>query len=410
MSSARDAEDARNTSNRVTIYICTNELGDKRILPIIIGQPTNPDCFIGRKQKALPYISEEKAWSDNRAVEAWWDLFLKQVREFQTDKALLIVDHHCRTHGLSLRDPEEQVSVFTLPPCLLSAHQPLASGVLTTVKCNYRSAMLQEVIKVLPQRHLRQKAAKGAKLKLSRAGIAHGCAPHLADLARILKSVWDEIKPETFRLCWEQAGLRQKAKQNESMMTEIDAATKHILNEIAFLVAEKENEDGQCLTDAMNGDDKSDFDTNIEEMLQSFNTVDSHGHVRQDSALCQTVKEWLTIEESEEMQQHFEEEAQDELDMESILGLKTIAGKAEESVDEVGVPVGDHGADHTCALNDHDITEMASKILSLSEKLAGASEEYSDASLMLQGAFEAVFNARYDANNSAGNVVRKHGP
>ena len=85
-------EQARASKKRVTVLLCSNMSGSKKMIPYVIGRSENPTCFAGIKNLAINYESNKSSWM---TVETF-NKFLSDLNLIQNEKGeigCLIIDN-----------------------------------------------------------------------------------------------------------------------------------------------------------------------------------------------------------------------------------------------------------------------------------------------------------------------------
>ena len=182
---------------RVTIILCCNMTGSKKLDPTIIGKSVSPKCF-KKNNPPIEYKFSKKSWINRELFTTWFhETFVKYIRTFTNEQVLLIVDN-CSSH---LKLSYENITVQFLPPNVTSTSQPLDQGIVSIVKRRYRTLLLESFLSNI---ELYQKMAK-RKRKLS--GLSIGGLPDLMDAAMMLKKSWDDISSLTITKCWLRANI-----------------------------------------------------------------------------------------------------------------------------------------------------------------------------------------------------------
>ena len=147
-------EDSRQTArgtrsltskDRITLLLCVNAKGVLNSSPLMVGKSIRPTCFRGA-MVPIRYINQENSWCDKSICAFWWEkIFLPHVRMNHKESVALIMDNF-NGHNIDFYDPENQVTVFYLPPNSTSITQPLDQGIIATFKMSYRYSLLEKLV------------------------------------------------------------------------------------------------------------------------------------------------------------------------------------------------------------------------------------------------------------------------
>ena len=190
---------ALGAKDRITLMLCVNAIGNRKISPLIIGSSKKPHCFLDLKCP-LPYINQSKAWCDSITYRYWFNsIFLPNIRTWTEEPVALIMDNF-RGHDMDVEDPNGQVTIFFLPPNCTSVFQPLDQGVISILKTNYKRKLVNKLIGAYDNFHELQEIAK--KINKGRKGIEYGHPAHINDAAKIIDECWKEMDESIIANCW----------------------------------------------------------------------------------------------------------------------------------------------------------------------------------------------------------------
>ncbi|XP_069176342.1 tigger transposable element-derived protein 7-like [Procambarus clarkii] len=149
------------SKERLSVLLCANADASHRTKCAVVGKSNNPRALKIIMQ-ALPviYYNSKKSWFNQIIFTDWFENhFCKEVREFQINKcgikasevkALLLLDN-APAHPISkLISRDGRIKCMALPPNTTSLIQPLDQGVILAAKRMYQTAMLEDVLVVLP--------------------------------------------------------------------------------------------------------------------------------------------------------------------------------------------------------------------------------------------------------------------
>jgi hypothetical protein len=167
--------------DRITLLLCTNASGTRKMIPWAVGYAKKPRCLKGRPNLPVKYVASQSAWMTAQIMR----MFLMEFDNFVQRKSLLFLDnfrgHEKAMEGLSLRN----VTVEFLPPNTTSALQPLDCGIISTLKSYYRKFLACKVL------------AEDLQAK----------EITLFDASVILANSWSNVTSETIVNCWNKAGI-----------------------------------------------------------------------------------------------------------------------------------------------------------------------------------------------------------
>lgn len=174
----------KNSKERVTVLVGANMDGSEKLPLLLIGKSARPHCFRHVKTTPIQYKSNKKAWMTSVLFEEWL-LNLDSIFQKKNRKILLFIDN-CPAHS---KIPNlKSIKVIFFPPNMTSVVQPMDQGVIKNFKHYYRQKI---VIKILNEMN------SNLEIKID-----------ILIASRLLKSAWDEVKPETIQNCFAKAGFQ----------------------------------------------------------------------------------------------------------------------------------------------------------------------------------------------------------
>ena len=206
---------AMKDKNSVTIMVCTSASGTKVPLAMA-GREKKPECFRLTEDGKTPPVSytyQSNGWFDRNAT-LWWinNVFWPHHRRTRGDVPALLLLDTCSAHEVDTTKIPSKLAVKFLPLNVAHRHQPLDMGVLSSLRVGYKRTFLQYLLNMFDVEggyelaaEQRKKQPKGCK------GIFFGAKPHLLDVMKILKDIWDEDTPfsreEGIQRCWCKADI-----------------------------------------------------------------------------------------------------------------------------------------------------------------------------------------------------------
>ena len=148
--------------DRVTLFVCTNATGTRKLPMVMIGKAKRPRWF-SLSPPAVPYMSQRNAWADTITFKHWFtSCFIPFIRRHTSDKVALVMDN-CGSHNADLWDTYDLIAMFTLLPNCTSVYQPMDMGVIAAFKLRYRRILLGNISNVLEERTSFRQAGKKRK-------------------------------------------------------------------------------------------------------------------------------------------------------------------------------------------------------------------------------------------------------
>ncbi|XP_051170339.1 jerky protein homolog-like [Leptopilina boulardi] len=141
------------TSNRVTIFICTNASGTLKFPLLVVDKQYKPQALKNIKPNNLPliYQYQKSAWVDTSVYQNWFDtIFVPRVTKFLHEKdlpqkAILIVDN------APLHASEDKLRCGNIRSTLLNINvqsitRRINQEIMRDLKIRYRYRMLQSLL------------------------------------------------------------------------------------------------------------------------------------------------------------------------------------------------------------------------------------------------------------------------
>jgi len=125
----------------VTVLLCCNAMGTKKLKPFVISKFKNPRCFKNVNLAMLPV-----RYSNNinalMTMEKWNE-WLKWLDNNVSEKSLLLVDN-CPAHtdGFSLN--LKNLCIEYIPPNITLHIQPRDAGIICNFKAHYRNLLVSK--------------------------------------------------------------------------------------------------------------------------------------------------------------------------------------------------------------------------------------------------------------------------
>lgn len=130
--------------DRVTILVCASMLGEK-VPPCVIGKYRKPRCFRNLPEASLPlpYYNSKNAWMTSGIFEAWLTWLNERMRKQQRHILLFVDNATCHKNMLE----KSNIRLEYLPANCTSVVQPMDQGVIWSLKCKLRKAILEFAIR-----------------------------------------------------------------------------------------------------------------------------------------------------------------------------------------------------------------------------------------------------------------------
>ncbi|CAB9502143.1 Jerky protein homolog-like [Seminavis robusta] len=393
---------------RLSLFICSNSSGGHKIPLTMISDEKNPPSFVGKRQRLFPHIYQENAWANPKALLTWWkETFLPNIREWTDEKVLLILQ---KPSIVDLDDPQDQVRVRFLPPLLANNHNSTSDGLsissffetpiklLSVVKTKYRYYLLKEVFQVFEERHQRREVADAANFRYP--GLKQGHLPHLQDCMRILNDVWNELPPEAIGSVDDEDGKKKKKRrrrkkkgtseediiENDSMGFTDGVGTDELIKDIVLFFRKN---DGDVRSLPTNDELLSALDKSVAEVKRCF-VNDKLLLQSNQEELRRILRNWIGLEESQEVRQMLQTEILSGMKFRLIVGVDDVDNEEEEPREN---DKADGKTDDTAANNDKVALDVATQLLQCAVRLSKENSAFHNLASQLVEASDAAFVA-----------------
>lgn len=135
------------SKKRVTVLLCTNMTGNKKLMPLVIGNSKNPRCFKGIKSFPVEYDGNKSSWMTSELFSKFVTDLNDKQKKIKT-KVCLILDN-APVHNIICDQQFDYVDVIFLPKNTTSRLQPLDCGIIRSFKCHYRRYLLKTAIEMI---------------------------------------------------------------------------------------------------------------------------------------------------------------------------------------------------------------------------------------------------------------------
>lgn len=233
---------------RVTVLLCCNASGTKKIKPLVIGKYAKPRCMKNVVSLPFDYCANKRAWMTRELFSQWLIKLDEQMRK-ENRKILLIVDN-CSAHIVNVR--LTHVRLEFLPPNNTSLLQPLDQGIIKSVKAEFRKRLVQRFII-----NLRLKQPTSVNVRQA---------------AEMLTGAWWNVKTSTIRNCWRKAGLIKAPAQVEDNLEEDHSNPGDLWTEVEELLPDVSSFDDYVESDSAA---LTSADMTTEEIVNSVRDVSS---------------------------------------------------------------------------------------------------------------------------------------
>jgi hypothetical protein len=133
----------KKSKDRVSLIVCTNDVGTHKISYALIGKLKAPACIKDR-QWHVPYFSQVKAWMDVEMCRKWFnEVFLPEVKKQTGRRVLLLLDN---APGHFEAFERNNVRIVFFPPNCTSWKQPCDMGKIATLKKRFKYLYLKDVL------------------------------------------------------------------------------------------------------------------------------------------------------------------------------------------------------------------------------------------------------------------------
>ena len=180
-----NAKGFKKDKERITVLLCCNASGTKKVLPFVLGKAKKPQCFKNINLNNLPvkYSNNKKAWMTMEK----WNEWLKWFDGTLNKKSILLVDN-CPSHTDGSQLGLRFLQIIFLPPNTTSYIQPCDAGIIRNFKANYRNVLIQRMIQDLDL---------GKEIKKT----------NIKEAIDMLSDAWDSVKQETIINCWKHTNI-----------------------------------------------------------------------------------------------------------------------------------------------------------------------------------------------------------
>lgn len=209
------------SSERVTVMICTNVSGTHTLPLYIIGDSEKPRCFKGIKQLPVVYENEKNALMTKELMMDWYTtVFIPEVKKKHScnedgdSKIILIMDNApCHPAEQEFNAVSDFCTVLFFPRNVSPLLQPTEQGIVEKLKKCYKAMLLTKIIA--------EDLSQGVEKVLQ--------AHNLLDCCHMCALAWKQVTPSDIRNCWRKLIPVEKDSTLSEEMEIIDAATFHSL-------------------------------------------------------------------------------------------------------------------------------------------------------------------------------------
>jgi hypothetical protein len=185
----------KQSKERITIFLCSNMVGDK-FDPLVIGKSANPRGFNIMSNLDMSYYSNKTAWMTS---DIFYDFLVKLNQKMVADSRFIIlfVDN-CPSHPVY---QFSNVRLFFLPPNTTSKLQPMDAGIIKCFKGLYRLNLAKKIITNIEC---------GLPAAATEVKFIHAM--------QMLTNAWKSLKPNIIVNCFKKCGFyRTFDKSTESV-------------------------------------------------------------------------------------------------------------------------------------------------------------------------------------------------
>lgn len=187
--------------DRITAYLCCNADGSRKLPVSMIGTAKDPLWFRFRNTPRAPYLSQKQACADTVTFRNWfYDVFIPYIRSVTRRPVALVLDENV-IHEKDLEDPDEQVTIISLPPAFTNRQQPMRGGIISEWRYEYRHELLNRMLEEVEDRLERRRASEHFKGDLQ--GMTEGHNPSLLDASEMASAAWEGISSEAISRYWQ---------------------------------------------------------------------------------------------------------------------------------------------------------------------------------------------------------------
>lgn len=199
------ATSGMSVDDRVSMYICCNASGTRKVPMTLIGREQAPKCF-GKDRSPVPYFSQQNACADSNTFQPWFnDVFLPYVQSNHACPVALVVNDN-GSHIYDIGVDRGQVKLFALPPTSNGmSYQPMNYGVVSAFKTQYRYKLLKRTVENMDT--IQQRREMASAMRFGTQGICEGYDANLLDAAQMVKSVWSNLSQTIIAQSWMKANI-----------------------------------------------------------------------------------------------------------------------------------------------------------------------------------------------------------
>ncbi|XP_052275560.1 tigger transposable element-derived protein 4-like [Dreissena polymorpha] len=210
--------DGEHSTERMTIAVCASMAGEK-LTPLVIGKSPKPLYFgsISADQLPVRFEANRKAWMTNSLMEDWLRTLDREMGS-QNRKILLLLDNAPIHPNIELTN----VKLQFFPSNTTSGVQPMDSGIIQTLKLNYRRRQLQHVLEEMEKQP-------------SKPGIEILRDITILEAISWISAAWCEIKENTIVECFRQCNLTAE-------LISVSVKTEHVLCPVVKTEVDHEDE------------------------------------------------------------------------------------------------------------------------------------------------------------------------
>ena len=200
--------------DRISLALCCNFSGTKKLKPLIIGRATKPRCFKDfNVEKFVEYTNSKRAWMTGIIFKSWLESLNRKLIK-KNEKILLLIDN-CTSHNIN--KTFSNIELMYLPKNSTGILQPMDRGIIQNFKVKFNKYKLSYITDKIENGMHTTEAFK--KLNIKDAIV-------FADLA------WNEVKQETMKNCF-------KHLKNIEIQDEILEETKNKNSDVYDLFLKK---------------------------------------------------------------------------------------------------------------------------------------------------------------------------
>lgn len=190
------------SKQRISIAVTVNMDNSVYIPLLFIGKAKKPNCF---SDVPKCYTSQHHAWMDSTVFIYWIDeIFMPAVTSTLGDSKILLIMDNFSGHPKELsKEKYKNLEIIYLPPNTTAKLQPLDQGIISALKGNYKTSILNECVKTIDN----FEEIRRIKVKNGMGGLKFGKTPNIADSIVYMTTVFNEMKSSTVINCWKQSTI-----------------------------------------------------------------------------------------------------------------------------------------------------------------------------------------------------------